>query len=84
MSASSDIEGFILRELTQGSGITTIGPQDNLLTTGIVDSHGVTELVAFLEDRYGIEIGDADLTPENFESVASIDAFVTRKRDGHA
>jgi acyl carrier protein len=39
----------------------------------------VMELVGFLEERYGISVGDEDLSPENFESVASIEAFVARK-----
>jgi acyl carrier protein len=79
MSVSADIEQFILSELTQGRGITKIDPQENLLSKGIVDSHGVMELVGFLEERYGITVGDEDLSPENFESVASIEAYVQRK-----
>jgi acyl carrier protein len=79
MSVSADIEQFILSELTQGRGITEIDPQENLLSKGIVDSHGVMELVGFLEERYGITVADEDLSPENFESVASIEAFVQRK-----
>ena len=79
MSVSADIEQFILSELTQGRGITGIDPQENLLSKGIVDSHGVMELVGFLEERYGISVGDEDLSPENFESLASIEAFVQRK-----
>ena len=79
MSVSADIEQFILSELTQGRGITEIAPEENLLSKGIVDSHGVMELVGFLEERYGITVGDEDLSPENFESVASIEAFVERK-----
>jgi acyl carrier protein len=79
MSVSADIEQFILSELTQGRGITNIDPQENLLSKGIVDSHGVMELVGFLEERYGITVGDEDLSPENFENVASIEAYVQRK-----
>jgi acyl carrier protein len=79
MSVSADIEQFILSELTQGRGITEIDPNENLLSKGIVDSHGVMELVGFLEERYGISVGDEDLSPENFDSVASIGAFVERK-----
>jgi acyl carrier protein len=82
MDTTADIEQFILSELAQGRGITAIDPSDNLLTKGIVDSHGVMELVGFLEQRYGISVVDADLTPENFESLASIQAFVERKRNG--
>ena len=79
MSVSADIEQFILSELTQGRGITEIDPQENLLSKGIIDSHGVMELVGFLEERYSITVADEDLSPENFESVASIEAFVGRK-----
>jgi acyl carrier protein len=82
MSVTADVEQFIIRELSQGRGITAIDPGDNLLAKGIVDSHGVMELVAFLEERYGISVRDEDLTPENFESVARIDEFVARKQDG--
>jgi acyl carrier protein len=79
MSVSADIEQFILSELTQGRGITEIDPSENLLSKGIVDSHGVMELVGFLEERFGISVGDEDLSPENFESVTSIAAFVEHK-----
>jgi acyl carrier protein len=82
MSVTADVEQFIISELSQGRGITAIDPGDNLLAKGIVDSHGVMELVAFLEERYGISVRDEDLTPENFESVARIDEFVARKQDG--
>jgi acyl carrier protein len=80
MSVSNDIEQFILDELTQGRGITEIDQNENLLSKGIVDSHGVMELVGFLEQRYGIAVADEDLTPENFESVQRIEAFVERKK----
>ena len=79
MSVSADIEQFILSELTQGRGITEIDPSENLLSKGIVDSHGVMELVGFLEERYSISVADEDLSPENFESVSSIAGFVERK-----
>ena len=79
MSVSAEVEQFILSELTQGRGITEIDPNENLLSKGIIDSHGVMELVGFLEERFGITVADEDLSPENFESVANIDAFVARK-----
>ena len=84
MSVSADIEQFILSELTQGRGIDQIDHSENLLSKGIVDSHGVMELVGFLEERYGITVADEDLSPENFESVSSIETFVERKRNGQS
>jgi acyl carrier protein len=84
MSVTAEVEKFIVSELSQGRDVRAIDPSENLLAKGIVDSHGVMELVAFLEERYGISVRDEDLTPENFESVARIEEFVTRRQDGRA
>lgn len=48
--------------------------------SGIIDSMGVAQLVAFLEEAFEIEIDDAELTPENLDSVAAAVALVERKR----
>jgi acyl carrier protein len=82
VSAAADIEQFVLTELARGRGVSSIDRGESLLTSGIVDSHGVMELVGFLEQRYGISVDDSDLTPENFDNVASIEAFVERKQSG--
>jgi acyl carrier protein len=51
-----------------------------LFTSGIVDSTGMLEIIAFLEADHGIRIADTETTPENLESIARIAAFVERKR----
>ncbi len=84
MSVTAEVEQFIVSELSQGRGISSVDANDNLLAKGIIDSHGVMELVGFLEQQYGISVGDEDLTPENFESVTRIQEFVTRKQNGQS
>lgn len=79
MSIASELERFILDEIVQGTGVESVDPQEDLLASGVIDSHGLMEVVAFLESRYGIAISDDDLLPENFESLASIEAFAMRK-----
>jgi acyl carrier protein len=51
---------------------------DSLLDGGIVDSTGVLELVAFLEERFGIRVEDRDIVPENLDSIEALEAFVVR------
>lgn len=51
----------------------------SLLDSGIIDSTGASELVAFLEARYGLEILDEEFVPENLDSIARIAAFIGRK-----
>ncbi|MCP4074395.1 MAG: acyl carrier protein [Hyphomicrobiales bacterium] len=48
---------------------------ESLLESGLMDSTGVLELVAFLECDIGIEINDADIVPENLDSVQNITNF---------
>lgn len=79
MSVVADLEQFIL-EITQGTGVTAVAADDDLLANGIIDSHGLMELVGFIEQRYGISVSDDDLLPENFQSLSHIEAFVERKR----
>lgn len=52
---------------------------DSFLGEGIVDSTGVLQLVAFLEETYGITVEDEDLTPENLDSISSVSTYLCRK-----
>ena len=56
-----------------------LGDDEHLLTSGILDSLGVLDVVGFLEETFEISIVDEDLVPEHFESLKSIAAFVARK-----
>jgi acyl carrier protein len=79
MSVQTEVEAFILDEIAVGRG-TSIASEEDLLARGIIDSLGVTQLVAFIEDSYGIQVTDEELKPLNFQSLARIEAFVARRR----
>lgn len=51
-----------------------------LLTGGAIDSLGILDLTAFLGERLGIQIGDEDFEPGNFETFGCLIAFVERRR----
>ncbi|MBK1643614.1 acyl carrier protein [Thiocapsa imhoffii] len=50
----------------------------SFLEQGILDSMGVMELVHFVEEAFGVKVGDDDLTPENFDSVDLLARYVER------
>jgi acyl carrier protein len=79
MSVKAEVEAFLLDEIAVGRG-TSIDAEEDLLASGIIDSFGVTQLVAFLDNRYGIRVTDEELKPLNFQSLARIEAFVARRR----
>ena len=57
-----------------------LGDEGPLLDSGIIDSTGVLEVVAFLEQELGVHVDDVNIVPQNLDSIACIDAFVARVR----
>jgi acyl carrier protein len=62
------------------------GLQDHVsfLEQGIIDSTGVLELVAFLEQTFGIKVDAEETIPDNLDSVDAICAFVQAKQQATA
>ncbi|NUQ73943.1 MAG: acyl carrier protein [Polyangiaceae bacterium] len=54
--------------------------QSSLLDSGIVDSTGMLEVIAFLESDFTIQVSDRDLVPENLDSIERIAAYIARRR----
>ena len=52
----------------------------SLLDRGIVDSTGVLEIIGFLEQEFGVTVDDAEILPENLDSVGRIAEFVAKKK----
>lgn len=76
MANPEKIEQFLIEEV----GVRTpLARDEDLLASDQLDSQGIMELVAFLEEGFGIEVGDEDLVPENFKSVDAISGFVAAK-----
>jgi acyl carrier protein len=78
----SDVEIRIRRFVEQsfGRGGTPVESDTSLLESGLLDSTGIFELVAFLEREFGIVVGDEEIVPEHFESPRMVAAFVHGKR----
>ena len=79
MAAIDQIRDYVARAFSK-----TVGPDDSLLDSGLVDSTGIFELVGFLEDTFAVKIEDEEIVPEHFETSAMVAAFVERKRSGSA
>jgi acyl carrier protein len=60
-----------------GSGLDVSA---SLLESGVLDSTGALDLVAFLEREFGIRVADEDLVPENLDTIERLAQFVDRKR----
>jgi acyl carrier protein len=76
------INDYISRELVQDRTLLPLADDTSLLESGILDSLSLLRLVVFLEEKFGVSMGDADLLPENFASVDTICAYVRARQPG--
>ena len=51
----------------------------SLFELGVLDSFGLMDAVARLEEAFGVKVPDADLTPRRFETLARIETYFTTR-----
>jgi acyl carrier protein len=51
----------------------------SLLESGVIDSTGVLEVIAFLEQTYGISVADEEIIPENLDSISNMTRYLAAK-----
>jgi acyl carrier protein len=79
-SANIDkIRRFILDKIALGRGITALADEESLVERGVIDSLGIFQLVSFLEETFGVQVGDDEILLENFSTILDIDHFVRAK-----
>jgi acyl carrier protein len=76
------IRTFIIEELQFEGSPDQLTDDYPLLEKGVVDSVGIFQVVSFLEDEYGIEVGDEELVPQHFGTLDGIARLVEAKRGG--
>lgn len=74
---------FVYRDILLGQDLV-LGDSDSFLQNGVFDSMGVLELVAFLQETYGITVEDEELIPDNLDTFDNVAAYVSRKLDHKA
>ena len=55
-----------------GKAIESVGPDESLVTSGLIDSLAVIEIVSFLEKNYGIDFAAGGFDPDRLATLASI------------
>lgn len=81
---TAEIKAFIIANFLFGQEGEGFTDDQSFLESGIIDSTGLLELVSFLEQKYGISIGDRELIPENLDSLRNASQLVARKLEALA
>ena len=74
---------FIVDNFLFGDG-DKLADDTPLFEKGIIDSTGVLELVAFIEDNFHVKVTDEELVQENFSNLIAIEKFLQSKNNKSA
>jgi acyl carrier protein len=74
-----ELREFVIDTFLFGGEDAKLSNDDSFIEMGVIDSMGILNLVSFVESKYGVEVANADLVPEIWDSVSRIARFVTSK-----
>jgi acyl carrier protein len=72
------IRNFLIKHFSLARS-RAVSDDEPLIGNGIMDSLGILEVVAFLEQEFQVTVTDEELLPENFQSIASLAAYIQHK-----
>jgi acyl carrier protein len=77
-----ELRQFITDSFLIGDDQVSFSDSDSFMKTGIIDSTGVLELTAHLEEKYGAELSDNEMLPSNLDSIDNLVRFLQGKMGG--
>jgi acyl carrier protein len=80
----TDLRAFIRENFLFGENVDSLPGHESMLKLGMIDSTGALELVSFLESHFGFRIQDAEIIPDNLDTIDALVAFVSKKVSGAA
>jgi acyl carrier protein len=52
---------------------------DSFMENGIIDSTGILEVIMWVESNFAVHVEDAEVLPENFDSIENLMRYTERK-----
>ena len=53
-----------------------IGPDEKLISSGLIDSFSLMDLALFVEDTFGVRIEDTELNAETFDTLPQLASLI--------
>jgi acyl carrier protein len=66
---------YIQTEILHGRNVN-LKEDEDLLSAGILDSLSILQLVAFVEESFGIRVQDEDVIYDNFKSINALAGYL--------
>ena len=76
----TQVRQYVLDNFLMGGDPGRITDDVSFIEKGIIDSTGVLELVSYIQETFNIRVEDAEMIPENLDSLEKIEKYVRSKR----
>lgn len=76
---SKRIREFLFLNFLFGYQEDDLDDDASFLEFGLLDSTGILELIAFIEEEFEIDIDDTEIIPENMDSINKVSRFVSKR-----
>lgn len=73
------VRQYVLDNFLMGGDPDRVTDSVSFIDKGIIDSTGVLELVSFIQETFNIRVEDAEMIPENLDSLEKIEKYVHGK-----
>ena len=74
------VRDYILREFLPGESPDSLDDSTPLITGGVLDSIATIKLIAFLEERFGVQIEPHEMNADYLNSLPDIANLVTSRQ----
>lgn len=79
MNTKELLRQYISQQLLDGH--ENLDVEENLLTSGMIDSHGIMRLIVYIEETFGCQVPPIDITLENFRTIALMADYIHRMQN---
>ena len=80
MTISEELREYIVKRHFKEESPDGFNQSSDLIGSGILTSLSLVDLLGHIERQYAIKIGDADLAPEHFETIAALERLIEARR----
>jgi acyl carrier protein len=78
MDRKSALSTYIKQEIMRNPK-ANLREDEDLLSAGILDSLAILQLVAYIEEDFGIKVPDEDVVFENFQSIEALNSYLEKQ-----
>ena len=70
-----------LNDNANRAGFEGLQSNTDLFKFGVLDSFSLVEIVSLIESEYGISVPDSDVEPVNFQTIDTIESYISSREN---